>query len=124
MTLEAPPSSAGRPTQVRWLVFALACAASWLLYLHRYSLGLLKPFLREEYPWLSDAEFGWLDGVFNATYALGQVPGGLAGDVFGPRGVLAVLVLLWSLAAGGLVWTPSFWGMFGVRAAFGAAQAG
>lgn len=118
------PEHARRPTRIRWLVFALACAASWLLYLHRYSWGVVKPYLRKEFPTLTDGDLGWLDGVFNATYALGQVPGGLAGDLLGPRGVLAALTLLWSLAAAGLVWAPGFWSIFGVRAAFGAAQAG
>ena len=32
---------AERPTQVRWLIFALACATSWLLYLHRYAWGVI-----------------------------------------------------------------------------------
>ncbi len=37
-----PPSNQ-RPTQVRWLIFGLACAVSWLLYLHRYAWGAIKP---------------------------------------------------------------------------------
>ena len=113
-----------QPSKVRWFVFGLACAASGLLYLQRYSWGVLKPALRKEYPDITDAEMGWLDGIFNATYALGQVPGGMAGDWFGPRGVLTALLLLGSVAAAGLVGTPGFWGMLSVRAAFGAAQAG
>jgi MFS transporter, ACS family, glucarate transporter len=113
-----------RPTRVRWLIFALACAASWLLYLHRYSWGVLKPAFRREHPDLTDTEVGWLDAAFNAAYAIGQVPGGLAGDAFGPRAILTALILLWSLAAVGVAWVTGFWGLFGARATFGLAQAG
>jgi MFS family permease len=124
--MQAPelPLRPPRPTRVRWLIFALACAASWLLYLHRYSWGVLKPSFRREHPDLSDTEVGWLDAAFNATYALGQVPGGLAGDVFGPRAILTAIILLWSLAATGVAWAGGFWGPLGARATFGLAQAG
>src|SRR5262249_3596703 len=91
MPVGASPQSdetAPRPTRVRWLVFALACAASWLLYLHRYAWGVVRPSLKAEDPELTDLDLGWLDSLFNLTYALGQVPGGLAGDLrgVGPSG--------------------------------------
>jgi MFS transporter, ACS family, glucarate transporter len=114
------PSSA----PARRLVFALACAASWLLYLHRYAWGVLKPELRRINPNLTDTDLGWLDSAFNATYALGQVPGGLLGDLLGPRFVLSGLILLWALATYAVAWTVGFWPLLGVRAALGFAQAG
>lgn len=117
-------SSETRPTRCRWIVFVLACSASWLLYLHRYAWGVIKPAFRQENPGLSDTEMGWLDSAFNATYALGQLPAGLAGDAFGPRAVLTGIVLLWSVATAGVAWTAGFWRLIGVRAAFGLAQAG
>src|SRR5262249_55674003 len=110
-----------RPTQVRWLIFALACAVSWLLYLHRYSWGVIRPSLLAENPGLTDASLGWLDAVFNATYAIGQVPGGLAGDWLGPRAVLSVAILCWSGCVVWLCWAQSFWQVLGVRSAFGLA---
>ena len=112
------------PTRVRWIIFALACAVSWLLYLHRYSWGVIKPAFRLENPQLTDTEIGWLDSAFLASYALGQVPGGLAGDLFGPRAILSGIILLWSAAVAGVAWTGGFWRLFGVRAVFGLTQAG
>jgi MFS family permease len=109
---------------VRWWIFALACATSWLLYLHRYAWGVVKPALRAENPDLDDVQVGWLDGCFNLTYALGQVPGGLLGDVFGPRLVLPALIFLWSGCVGWTALARGFWPLAGVRAAFGLAQAG
>jgi sugar phosphate permease len=118
------PSLLDKPTRVRWLVFVLACAASWVLYLHRYSWGVIKPAFRKEHPELSDTEIGWLDSAFQATYALGQVPGGFLGDLLGARAVLPAIVVLWSVAVVGVAWTAGFGGLFGFRALFGFAQAG
>jgi len=118
------PHAYQRPTQVRWLIFVLACAVSWLLYLQRYAWGVIKPELKEEYPGLTDQDLGYLDSLFSVTYALGQVPGGLAGDLLGPRGVLALLILLWSAAVAGLGWTTSLIGLGTMRGCFGLAQAG
>ena len=38
-------------------------------------------FVLAEVEGLTNREIGWLDGAFMAAYALGQVPGGLAGDL-------------------------------------------
>lgn len=112
-----------RPTRIRWLVFALACGISWLLYLHRYAWGVIKPAVKAE-TGLSDVELGWLDSAFSASYSMCQIPGGLAGDLFGPRRVLSAIILLWS---GCLAWTGLAHGVLSMgasRVAFGMAQAG
>ena len=66
---------------------------------------------------------GWLDALFNITYAAGQFLGGLAGDLFGPRLVIPVAAVIWSLivAAPGLF--TGFSQLYAVRLGFGAAQA-
>ena len=119
-----PPSAPSQPTGVRWLIFGLACAASWLLYLHRYAWGIVKPYYKQENPEISDYQLGWLDSAFNATYAVGQIPCGMAGDRFGTRSTLSLFTLLWSLAVGGVALTHGFWRLIVARAAFGLAQAG
>src|SRR5262245_47640200 len=113
-----------QPTRVRWIVFVLACAVSWLLYVHRYSWGVIKPALKEEFPSLTDVDLGWFDAFFNAAYALGQVPGGMAGDRFGPRAVLPLLIALWSVGLGCLAGGSGFWSLAWLRAWFGLSQAG
>jgi sugar phosphate permease len=112
-----------KATQVRWLIFGLACAVSWLLYLHRYAWGVIKPALKKEYPELDNEHLGYLDSLFQLTYAIGQVPGGLAGDVFGPRVVLSLSILFWSAAVAGLGWAGSLVGLGVVRGLFGLTQA-
>jgi sugar phosphate permease len=112
------------PTSVRWLICGLACVTSLLLYLHRYSWGIVRPAFRVENPELSEKEMGWIDGVFFASYAVGQIPGGLVGDRFGPRGTLTLMALVWSLTAAGVSWTTGLWGALAARSVFGLAQAG
>ena len=66
-------------------------------------------------PDFTDVEVGWLDSAFLATYAIGQIPGGMAGDRFGPRAMLSILALVWSLATVGVAWTGGFWRLAGAR---------
>jgi sugar phosphate permease len=113
-----------RPTRVRWLIFVLACATSWLLYVHRYTWGVIKAPLKKEHPGLTDEGLGWLDSLFYAGYALGQIPGGMAADRLGPRLVLSLLILLWSAALASLALGRSFPQLAVLLALFGLAQAG
>jgi len=122
--MTSPSPSSDQPTPIRWLIFGLACAASFILYLHRYSWGVIKPALKRDYPDLTDQQLGWLDSAFNATYALGQVPTGLAGDLFGARSVLSLSVWLWSAMVVAVALVHGFWLIAAVRAVFGLAQAG
>lgn len=111
-----------RPSNTRWLILGLACFASFLTYVHRYAWGAARPFFKAEYG-LSNQELGWLDAAFNLTYALGQFPGGWAGDMFGPRAVIPVAVVLWSIVMIGPALTGNFWRLLAVRLGFGATQA-
>ena len=100
----------------------LACAASMLTYIHRYSWGVIRSDIQQETKF-DDIQMGWLDAGFNLTYAVGQVPGGFAGDVYGPRLLITLSILIWSLFVIGPTLIKSFWGLLGIRAGFGAAQA-
>ena len=74
--------SAERPTKIRWLIFALTCSISFVLYLHRYTWAMVKKDISEEFEW-NATQLGYLDGIFSATYALGQIPSGILCDWFG-----------------------------------------
>ena len=117
------PTPAARPTGIRWLVLALACVTSWLLYLHRYSWGVIKPEVKSEFGF-SDTQLGWLDSAFNLSYALFQVPGGLLGDLLGPAIVLPVIIFAWSGCVAGTAMVGQAWSFAGVRTLFGLTQAG
>jgi MFS family permease len=112
-----------KPTRVRALVFALACLLSFVLYLHRYVWGFIKPEIKTEFGW-DDVTLGWLDSLFLASYAVGQVPSGILGDWFGAHLLLGCSVLLWSLALLGTALAGGFLGLAVARLALGATQAG
>ncbi len=111
-----------KPSRVRWMIFVLACLASGINYLHRYSWGAVRPYLQEEYG-LKDGQMGWLDGAFNLTYFLGQFPGGLAGDFLGPRLVIPIVAALWSTVVFLPTFFSSFRNLYVARLLFGAVQA-
>lgn len=117
------PSLSGRPTNRRWLMFSLAAGTSWFLYLHRFTFGVIRPELKREYG-LSNLELDSIFALFNLTYALGQIPGGMISDFFGPHIFLASIILLWSIVLPCVALTGSLKGLSVARLAFGAAQAG
>src|SRR5205085_485651 len=79
------------------LVLGLACGLSFLLYLHRYTWGIIKEDVQKEFGW-NTVTLGWMDGLFALSYGVGQVPSGMLCDWFGARLLLGGSVLLWSLA--------------------------
>jgi len=122
MTSNTEPQ-AESPTQIRWVMFALACGTSWFLYLHRYAWNIIEPKIQEAYQF-NNTQSSLVFSLFYWTYASGQIPSGVAIDLFGPHLFLGVSIVLWSLALIGFGWTSSLYGIYGLRFLFGAAQAG
>ena len=117
------PPSAERPTKIRWLIFALTCCISFVLYLHRYSWGMVKRDISEEFDW-DATQLGTLDSIFSATYGLGQIPSGILCDWFGPHVLLGSIMMLWSLSMGAIVLATGYGGILAARGMFGLTQAG
>lgn len=122
LLIEGRLGASGQPSRVRWLVLALACGTSALLYLHRYTWNFIAPKLREEYGWSLD-EVQFIYTFFNWTYGLGQIPSGLVLDRVGPRLFLGAAILLWTLAVP-LQALRSQAGILVARLTLGAAQSG
>ena len=116
------PLGTPRPTRVRWLVFAMAGLTSYINYVHRYSWGVIRPFLLDQGVVTSE-QAGWLDGLFGLTYGLGQFPGGLMGDLMGPRTIIPVVAVLWSCVTAAPAIVSNLWGLAGVRLGMGLTQA-
>ncbi len=112
-----------RPTNVRWLVFALGCGTSWLLYVHRYAFGVIKSDLVSAFN-LTGEQLGFLDATFSTCYAVFQVPLGLLVDLVGCHVFLASTIGLWSSALTMYAWAPSLGYLALAQAALGAGQAG
>jgi sugar phosphate permease len=116
-------ADATRATRVRWLVFALACGASWFLYLHRYTWNFIRPELAKEFGF-NNTQLESLFSAFNFSYAAGQIPSGIVCDFFGSHVFLALIIGLWSLALPLFAGAGSVSQFAGARFAFGLAQAG
>ncbi len=115
--------NANQPTRYRWVVFTLACGTSWMLYLHRYIFGLIKPTLQEEFD-LGETELGLLDSGFSAFYSACQVPMGIAVDAFGVHLMLTAMIVVWCVGLGLHAWAPQKEDLWYGRAVLGAGQSG
>lgn len=118
-----PPAEtpAAPPTNVRWSVFALACATSGLLYLHRYVFGFIKPQLAREWE-LSNSELGAIDSAFSVCYTAFQFPFAVLADVLGVHLVLTGLTLIWLGGLATMAWAPSAGWMWCGQATLGTGQ--
>jgi len=112
-----------RPTGVRWEVFALACGASFLLYLHRYTWNIVGPAVQHDFQ-LSNTQTALLFSLFYWTYASGQIPSGVIIDRFGPHRFLSVMAFAWSISLAALGTTSQLVMLGLLRFVFGATQAG
>jgi sugar phosphate permease len=119
------------PTQVRYLVLAVACSLAVLTYVQRLGFTNGLPEIKQDLG-LNNTQASDLASAFLLAYGLFQVPGGLLGDRFGSRHLLTVLVLGWSLLTGIVAltavlpagtWMP-FAFLFAMRFLFGMFQAG
>ncbi len=92
-------STSERPTKVRYIILALTVCVAVLLYLDRYCLGFVLPYIRDNYR-LSEDDAQFLVSAFFYTYAFGQIPCGWLSDRFGTRLMLALYLAIWSTLTG------------------------
>jgi ACS family glucarate transporter-like MFS transporter len=99
---ESPAAPGGIP--IRYRILGLLFVLSFVNYLLRNNLSVVLPSIHEEFGF-SNAELGWILGSFNIAYALFQIPGGIFGDVAGPRRALTIIAVTWGVltAATGFV---------------------
>ncbi|HUZ47567.1 MAG TPA: MFS transporter [Terriglobia bacterium] len=92
---ELTPSQAS-PTHVRWYIVGLLGVIAALTYLDRLNLSIAGEYIQTEYAF-STQTMGWILSSFMLGYAIFQVPVGWLGDRFGPRNLLTMALLWWSL---------------------------
>jgi MFS family permease len=85
-----------RPTRIRYVVLALMVFVAILLYLDRFVVGYVVPYINEDFR-LTSGQTGFLLGAFFLTYAFGQLPGGWLADRYGTRLMLALYLASWSV---------------------------
>lgn len=103
------------PTRIRWRIITLLLAISVVTYIDRVNISVTA---RQMMPalGLTDVQMGQVFSAFFLGYALFQVPGGWFGDRFGPKKVLFVAILWWSLftACTAIAATLPLAGLFGI----------
>jgi ACS family hexuronate transporter-like MFS transporter len=107
----------------RWLICGLLFFATTINYIDRQILALLKPILDEELHWTNE-QFGQVNALFQALYAVGLLFFGPFIDRFGTKIGYATSIAAWSLAAAGHALVGNITGFFVARAALGLGEGG
>jgi len=83
-------------TRVRWRILFLLLLISIITYIDRVNISVTA---RQMMPalGLTDLQMGQIFSAFVFGYALFQIPGGWLGDRWGPRRVLTLAVIWWSI---------------------------
>ena len=115
---EAPPA-----TRTRFLVLAVLCLLSGVLYLDRICISQALPSIKEDLK-LSNTQTSYILMAFTLAYGLFEVPTGRWGDVLGGRRVLTRISLWWSAFTALTGACTGLWSMVVVRFLFGAGEAG
>jgi ACS family glucarate transporter-like MFS transporter len=84
------------PTHIRWRIAALLTLITSLTYIDRLNLSIAGKHIQDEFHF-STQTMGWILSGFVLGYAIFQVPGGWAGDRFGPRRLLTFAMVWWSI---------------------------
>jgi ACS family glucarate transporter-like MFS transporter len=99
-----------RPTNIRWRMLMLLALINMLPSLGKISMGVTAKSIQSEFS-LTNAKMGWILGAFALGYALFQVPAGWAADHFGPKKVLTVAIVWYSLWLAAMAIAPRFSGI-------------
>ncbi len=83
-------------TNIRWRILTLLCLGSFVSYTLRANTSTAAPFMMADLA-LTEIQWGWVLAAFTTGYALFQFPGGLFGDLFGPRRALTSIAILWGV---------------------------
>jgi ACS family D-galactonate transporter-like MFS transporter len=92
-----------------------------MLYVHRYTFGVLKPDIAEAYG-LDNASLGYLDALFSVFYGGVQIPAGMLVDVVGADLFLTASVVTWSVGLALHAGAPAIGCLYAGRVLLGAGQ--
>jgi len=118
-----PSPSARRPTHIRYVIVGVAMLAALLLYLERVCVGVAEVYIREDLH-IGKMEMDFAFGAFFIAYALGQVPSGWLRQRYGPRRMMGLYMLGWSIFGVFIALAQNFWMLFAARFLLGLSQAG
>ncbi len=110
-----------RMRRMQWIAIGLVTAAIALNYIDRSTLAVGNLKIREEFG-INATAIGALQSAWSLTYALCQVPIGYFLDRLGPRYLVGVALVLWSVAQAAGGFAISYVQLLWARVALGAAE--
>ncbi len=120
---QSPDPSFERPSLTRYIVLAFMCSLAFVLYLDRICISQAATHIMKDLG-LTKTGFGYVALAFTLAYALFEVPIGWWGDKYGSRGVLARIVIGWSIFTALTGAATGFVSLLAIRFLFGAGEAG
>jgi len=81
---------------VRFRILGVLFVMCFVNYLLRNNLSIAIPSIQREFSF-TNTEIGWILGSFNFSYALLQIPGGIFGQIWGPRRALTFIAMSWGV---------------------------
>ena len=106
---------------LRWALVFLLFMVFMINYLDRVALSLTVPLIERDLA-LNAKQFGVIFGSFFFGYAIFNFIGGLAVDRYGPKVVLGLAVVFWSIFCGLTAVATGFYSMLVLRVLFGMAE--
>ena len=111
------------PTNVRFGVLGFLCVLAFIFYIDRICIGQAAPKMREDLG-ITKTQMGFVMAAFTLAYSLFEVPTGWWGDRYGSRGVMARIVVWWSVFTALTGAVLGLYSLMLVRFLFGAGEAG
>ncbi len=112
-----------RPSRKRYIVMVFLGALAFLTYFDRIYITWAQDAIMHDLK-LSSRQMGFILGIFWASYALFEIPGGWLADRFGARRALTRIVLAWSIFTALSGCATGFASLVLYRILFGAGEAG
>ncbi|WP_298282144.1 MFS transporter [Acidocella sp.] len=107
-----------RPSKLRWVIATLLFFAGAISYMDRIAISVAAPLIAHEMH-LNPAQLGIVFSTFFIGYSAFCFVGGWSADRFGPRRVLLVAVLGWSIFCGLTAFSVGLASLLVIRTIFG-----
>lgn len=104
-------------------VFMLLCLMYFIMYIDRVNISVAAPVIQHEMQ-ITNTQLGFTLSAFGVCYAFLQIVNGYLGDRFGPRKVLSVLGIFWSLGTLATALVSGFYSLVFARVLVGLGEAG
>jgi MFS transporter, ACS family, glucarate transporter len=112
-----------QPTHARRVFMGFVVTLTAIAYLDRVCISASQTDIQAALH-LTNVQMGYIFSAFTFAYALFEVPGGWLADRFGPRLMIARVVILWSLMTALTGTAQGFLSLLIVRLLFGMGEAG